>query len=161
MARSPPKLVSVSFAANLNRQGNGASSNPTMSRSGSPVMFQTDSDNLTVQPQPDRNCIADVLFWAIAKRRLVTQSLDSDSHVSGNPENPFEDPCPEPATSPASAPASSYYANYLGFEDANPLLDLPLADQAFPGLRGNPGQAATMANSDPRLHQVYVHFVGR
>jgi TolB protein len=160
MSRSPPKLLSVSFAGSGSHLGNGASSNPTMSRSGSPVLFQTDADNLTVQPQPDRNCITDVLFWGLAKRRLFIQSLDSDSRVSGNPANPADDPCPDPATTPATNPASSYYANYMGFEDANPLLDLPLADQAFPGLRNNPQQAATMANSDPGLHQVYVHFVG-
>ena len=41
------------------------------------------------------------------------------------------------------------------------MLDLPVADSEFPGLRNNRPQAAMMATSEPRLHQVYVHFVGK
>jgi hypothetical protein len=100
------------------------------------------------------------MFWNIGNRRLLTESIASDGRISGNPDNPSADACPVPATSPAVNPASSYYANYVTFEDANPLLDLPVADQAFPGLRNQPATAAAMAVSDPRLHQVYVHFVG-
>lgn len=155
MSRSPPRMLVVS------RAGNGASSNPAMTRSGSPMLLQTGADNLTAVPQVDRNCIDDVLSWTIAKRRLAVQSRDSDGHISGNPANPAAEPCPSPATSPAINPAASYFGNHLAFEDGNPLLDLPLADSAFPGLRNNRSQAAMMATSEPRLHQVYVHFVGK
>jgi hypothetical protein len=160
MAKSPARLVPVSFTAAGRVLGNGVSSNPTMSKPGSPVLFQTDSDNLSSLPARDRNCVGDVLFWNIGNRRLLTESNASDGRISGNPDNPAADPCPVPATSPAVNPASSYFANYVAFEDANPLLDLPAADQAFPGLRNQPATAAAMAADDPRLHQVYVHHVG-
>ena len=160
LTKGRPRLLLVSFTRNGNQIGNAASSNPALSRSGSPIFFQTDADNLSAQPAPDRNCTGDVLFWNIARRTPLIQSLDSDGFVSGNPPNPNTDPCPSPATSPATSPASSYFANFLAFEDANPLLDLQAADQAFPGLRDNRSQAAMMATSDPALHQIYVHFVG-
>jgi hypothetical protein len=160
-SRSPPKLVPVSSASLGRLHGDAPSSNPALSRQGSPVLFQTDADNLTAIPSVDRNCLSDVLSWTIGTRRLAIQSRDSDDRVSGNPPDPKADPCPAPATSPATNPASSYYANYTAFEDGNPLLDLPVADQVFPGLRDNRPQAATMATSDPSLHQVYVHFVGK
>jgi hypothetical protein len=160
MVHSPPKLVSVSFTSDGRRQGNHASSSPSVSQAGSPVLFQTDSDNLTALPAPDRNCVGDVLFWNNGNRRLAIESVGSDGRVSGNPDNPNGEPCPAQVTSPATAPASSYFANYVAFEDANPLLDLAVADRSFPGLRDHRDVAATMATSDPKLHQVYVHFVG-
>jgi hypothetical protein len=161
MAKTPPKLLSVSFTADGRRQGNHASSSPSVSQAGSPVLFQSDADNLTALPAPDRNCVGDVLFWNISNRRLAIESAASDGRVSGNPNNPNADPCPAQVTSPATAPASSYSANYVAFEDANPLLDLAVADRSFPGLRGHPDTAAAMATGDPKLHQVYVHFVGQ
>ena len=89
------------------------------------------------------------------------QSRDSNGVISGNPGNPKSEPCPSPHTAPAESPVSSWFAHYVAFEDGNPLLDVAVADKAFPGLRGNPSQAATMATSDPTLHQVYVHYVSK
>lgn len=160
MSRNPAQLVAVSRAPR-SKQGDGASSSPTLSRSASPVLFQTEASNLTVIPATDRNCVADVLWWSAPGKRLSLQSRDSDGFISGNAGNPKADPCPSPVTAPALNPASSWFANYAAFEDGNPLLDLPVADQVFPGLRSNPSQAATMATTDATLHQVYVHFVAK
>lgn len=156
----PPALLSMSFTARGGRRGNGASSDPALTRSGSPGLFLTESSNLSAVPSADRNCLADVVSWNARKRRLGYQSLDSANHISGNAANPRADPCPSPPTSPASNPATSWFGNYAAFEDGNPLLDLAVADAAFPGLRGDPATAATRATSEPGLHQVYVHFVG-
>jgi hypothetical protein len=160
MVSTPPRLVPVSFTSSGRRHGNAASSSPRVAHSGTPILFQSDADNLTSIPSVDRNCLGDILSWGIANRRLAVQSRDSEDRISGNPANPGADPCPVPATSPATNPASSYYGNYTAFEDGNPLLDLPVADSVYPGLRNNRSQAAAMATSDATLHQVYVHFVG-
>jgi hypothetical protein len=159
MEKTPPALLSMSFTARGDRKGNGASSDPALSRSGTPGLFLTEATNLTAVPSADKNCVADVVSWSARNRRLAVQSLDSDGRISGNAGNPRADPCPSPATSPATRPASSWYANYAAFEDGNPLLDLPTADRVFPGLRNDPAQAATRANSEPGLHQIYVRFV--
>jgi hypothetical protein len=158
MERTPPVLLSMSFSSKGAKKGNGASSAPALSRSGSPGVFLTESSNLTKVPSADKNCLADVVSWTDRKRRLSVQSRDSADHISGNPGNPKADPCPSPPTSPASAPASSWFGNYVAFEDGNPLLDFVAADAAFPGLRGDPATAAVRANSEPGLHQIYVHF---
>jgi hypothetical protein len=157
--RTPPALLSMSFTARGDKQGNGPSSDPVLSRSGSPGLFLTEATNLTASPAADRNCVADVLSWNAKNRRLAVQSRDSDDRISGNPGNPKTDPCPTPTTTPAVRPASSWFGNYTAFEDGNPLLDLPTADRVFPGLRGDPATAATRARTEPGLHQVYVHFV--
>ena len=158
MSGGAPVLAPVSRAPH-NRQGDGASASPTLGRSAGPVLFQSEASNLTVVPAPDRNCIADVLWWLKPGKRLVVLSRDSAGFISGNPGNPKTDPCPTPVTSPALNPASSWFANYAAFEDGNPLLDQAVADQVFPGLRSNPSGAATMATSDATLHQVYVRYV--
>jgi len=150
------RVVAVSKNSRKGVQANGASSSPTMARSGRPVLFQTDASNLTVVPAPDRNCTTDVLSWRDVKLRLSIESRDSAGVVSGNSNSA----CSSPQTAPAVAPASSWYGNYGAFEDSNPLLDRAVADRVYPGLRSNPGQAAAMAFSDPSLHQVYVRFVG-
>lgn len=150
------RLVAVSKNSRKGVQANGASSNPTMARSGRPVFFQTDASNLTVVPAPDRNCTTDVLSWRDVKLRLSIESRDSAGVVSGNGRGA----CSAPTTAPAVAPASSWYGNYAAFEDSNPLLDRAVADRVYPGLRANPAQASAMAASDPSLHQVYVRFVG-
>jgi hypothetical protein len=97
--------------------------------------------------------------WSGRNRRLAVQSRDSEERISGNADNPRADPCPSPATSPAVRPAVSWFGNYAAFEDANPLLDLPVADRLFPGLRNDRATAANRANSEPGLHQIYVRFV--
>jgi hypothetical protein len=153
MERTPPALLQMSFSSKGKKRGNGASSDPSLSRSGTPGVFLTEASNLT-QAQ-DRNCLADVLSWSARNRRLAVQSLDSDGRVSGNGR---PGACPSPATTPASGPATSWFGNYVAFEDGNPLLDLPTADRVFPGLRNDPAQAANRAHNEPGLHQVYVRF---
>jgi hypothetical protein len=159
MEKTPPALLSMSFTARGDKRGNGASSDPVLSRSGSPGLFLTESTNLTAIPTADKNCLADVVSWTASNRRLSVQSRDTADRISGNAANPRADPCPSPPTSPASHPAPSWFANYVAFEDGNPLLDFATADRAFPGLRGDPAAAAARASSEPGLHQIYVHFV--
>jgi hypothetical protein len=149
----------MSFTARGDRRGNGASSDPALTRSGSPGIFLTEATNLSAVPSADRNCLPDVVSWVARTRRLVYQSRDSAGRISGNPGNPRKDPCPSPATAPAVRPASSWFANYAAFEDGNPLLDLATADKVFPGLRNDPVTAATRATTEPGLHQIYVRFV--
>jgi hypothetical protein len=160
MRKDPPELQRMSQT----RAGviaDGASSEPSMARPGSPVHFVSEADNLSGIPATDKNCVADVFFWNIVSRNLAIESTDSDDAVSGNTRgNANTDPCPSIHTAPAQNPASSYYANYVTFEDSNPLLDLAVADRQFPGLRNDPDAAARRANSDPTLHQVYIHFSG-
>ena len=83
-------------------------------------------------------------------------SSDSNARPSGNTAAGLV--CPAHHTSPATHPATSYYANYTAFEDGNPLIDLPVADASFPGLRYDLDRAYQMATSDPNLHQVYIHY---
>ena len=148
----------MSFTARGDRKANGPSSDPSLTRSGATGLFLTESTNLSAVPSADKNCLADVVSWSGRNRRLAYQSLDSERRISGNPASPRTDPCPSPATSPASDPAGSWFGNYAAFEDGNPLLDLAVADSAFPGLRNDPGSAATRATSEPGLHQVYVRL---
>jgi hypothetical protein len=157
---SPPRLTRVSFARAGGIQGNGGSSQPSSSRAGSPILFQTDADNLSALPTPDRNCTGDVVFWHRSNSRLATKSTDSDGVIAGGPPSPTTDPCPANPTTPAENPVSSAQANYVAFEDSHPLIDLPVADRMFPGLRNDPAQASQKAHSEPALHQVYIHFIG-
>lgn len=158
MTGAAPKLESASRSA-YGPVADGDSSNPSIARPGSPIFYQTEADNLEV-PNPDKNCVADVVYWNIVDRHISEESRDSENHVSGTPKFPSLEPCPVPHTSPAVNPSTSYYGNWVAFEDSNPLLDLRLADAVFPGLRSSPARAATMAAGDPALHQIYVRFSG-
>jgi hypothetical protein len=141
LSRGRPKLQPMSFTSAGKRHGNGPSSNPALSRNGSPALFQTDADNLSASPVADRNCAADALLWLLPKRRLSIQSLTAGDAVVGNPPNPAADPCPQPTGAPGvNDPALSWLANYAAFEHAG-------------AVAGSPDSGA-----DP--HQVFVHFVG-
>ena len=153
MTSDPPTQEWVSRTAPTNAIGNAPSSNPDVSRPGSPLVFQTDADNLTTS---DWNCVSDILFWNFLDHRAVLTSSDSNARPSGNTAAGLV--CPAHHTSPATHPATSYYANYTAFEDGNPLIDLPVADASFPGLRYDLDRAYQMATSDPNLHQVYIHY---
>ena len=158
MSNPLPKLESASRSA-YGPVGDGDSSNPSIARPGSPIFYQTLADNLEV-PNPDRNCVADVVYWNVVDRHISEESRDSANHVSGDPQFPTLQPCPTPYTSPATSPSTSYYGNWVAFEDANPLMDLRVADAAFPGLRADGPLAARMAAAEPSLHQIYVRFSG-
>ena len=153
------RLTLVSATAQGPHVGNGASASPSISRNAS-VLFASAADNLAVVPGADKNCVADVLFWNPVNRHLATESTDSSDLIPGSPNNPNADPCPVARTAPAENPATSYYNNFVAFEHSSPLIDLAVADAAYPGLRRDPVRAAQMAATDPTLHQVYMHLVG-
>lgn len=153
------RLTLVSATPQGPHVGNGASASPSISRNAS-VLFASAADNLAVVPGADKNCVADVLFWNPVNRHLATESTDSSDLIPGSPNNPNADPCPAARTAPAENPATSYYNNFVAFEHGSPLIDLAVAEAAYPGLRRDPVRAAQMAATDPTLHQVYMHLVG-
>jgi hypothetical protein len=160
MSGAQPALTQVSDSA-ATGHGNGPSGNPSVSRPGSPIYFESDATNL--QPAggrlEDRNDARDVFFWNIKSRNASIESRDSDNNISGLPAE-FGDEHPHVVNSDATDPATSAYANYFLFESSNPVLDKSLAERAFPGLRGDPDRAATLARTDPTLHQVYERYFG-
>jgi hypothetical protein len=153
------RLTLVSATTQGPHVGNGASASPSISRNAS-VLFASAADNLALVPGADKNCVADVLFWNPVNRHVATESTDSSDLIPGSPNNPNADPCPVARTAPAENPATSYYNNFVAFEHSSPLIDLAVADAAYPGLRRDPVRAAQMAATDPTLHQVYMHLVG-
>jgi TolB protein len=149
----------VSESRAVGELGNGNSGNPTMGRPGSPVFFDSAATNL--QPNPpsspgtyhDRNGSRDVFFWNIVSKKASLQSRDSSNSILNLPSGPGWAPA-----APALNPATSYYGNYLLFETSYPLVDLRVAKTAFPGLE--PGAGAAMSWSEPKLHQVYLRYIG-
>jgi hypothetical protein len=86
-------------------------------------------------------------------------SFDSANRIPNAPYGQSA-PCPAVIAAGSENPAVSYYVNYSLFESSYPLLDLPLARRAFPGLEGDLARAAQMSLTEPRLHQVYLRYVG-
>jgi hypothetical protein len=159
-----PVVSFASASAAIGQPGNGASDHPSVTVYGS-VFYDSDAGNLQRQPArnglfSDRNGFRDVFFWSEQTRSVSLQSRDSDDAISltapdRDPEPPYS------GALAASAPATSAYNNYVVFESANPLLDLPLAEMAFPDLAGDRVKADAAAASNPALRQVYLRYVGR
>jgi hypothetical protein len=105
--------------------GNGASHNPVISDAGEFVLFDSDSNNLrpSESVKPDPNGVRDVFLWNAPTRNVSLESRDA--------ENGY-------LNSPSQHPATSSRGNYVPFESANPLIDLPLAQQLFPKLLEDP-----------------------
>jgi hypothetical protein len=130
------RIAWASASAAVGQPGNGPSARPDLTRYGS-LFFESDASNLQRHPiargRPvDGNGTRDVFFWSEQTLRVSLQSLDSDGEVL-------------PPGPPSGSAATSAYNNYVLWETANPLVDLPLAR------RGAPPVAAG---------QVYLHYVG-
>ena len=123
LARSRPKQDWVSktkFGI-----GNGASDNPVISDAGEFILFDSEATNLrpSESVKPDPNGVKDVFLWNAPTRNVSLESRDA--------ENGY-------LNSPSQHPATSSRGNYVPFESANPLIDLPLAQQLFPKLLETP-----------------------
>lgn len=105
--------------------GNGASHNPVISDAGEFVLFDSEATNLrpSESVRPDPNGVKDVFLWNAPTRNVSLESR--------NAENGY-------LSSPSQHPATSSRGNYVPFESANPLIDLPLAQQLFPALLDKP-----------------------
>jgi hypothetical protein len=106
--------------------GNGPSNNPVISDAGEFVLFDSEATNLrpSESVKPDPNGVKDVFLWNAPTRNVSLESRDA--------ENGY-------LSSPSQHPATSSRGNYVPFESANPLIDLPLATQLFPALVQQPG----------------------
>ena len=92
---------------------------------------------------------------------MSLQSRDADDDISLTLRRD-RDPTPPYSTAlGASSPATSAYNNYVVFESGNPVLDLPLAQAAFPALIDDRAAADAAASANPALRQVYLRYVGR
>jgi hypothetical protein len=155
-----PRTLWASASGAIGQPGNGGSRNPSITRYGS-VFFESDATNL--QPKPvgggrleDRNATGDVFYWSEQFKNVTLYSLDSDEVIHGLPASATA-ARPNVPTAPALNPSTSAYNNYVAFESGDPLLEIPLGQALF----GNDRDAAARAaNSESRLHQVYVHYVG-
>src|SRR3954451_23742084 len=105
---------------------NGASHNPVISDAGEFILFDSEATNLrpSESVKPDPNGVKDVFLWNAPTRNVSLESR--------NAENGY-------LSSASQHPATSSRGNYVPFESANPLIDLPLAQQLFPKLLDQPG----------------------
>src|SRR4051794_1197246 len=112
--------------------GNGASHDPVISDAGEFILFDSEASNLRPSEfvKPDPNGVEDVFLWNAPTRNVSLESR--------NAENGY-------LTSPSQHPATSSRGNYVPFESANPLIDLPLAQQLFPKLLDQPAALDTSA----------------
>ena len=128
MSRSRPKQEWVSKTAF--GIGNGASGDPVISDAGEFILFDSEASNLRPSDsvKPDPNGVKDVFLWNAPTRNVSLESRDADNGY---------------LSSPSQHPATSSRGNYVPFESADPLIDLPLAQQLFPKLVEQPGALDT------------------
>src|SRR3954454_15198338 len=105
--------------------GNGNSHDPVISDAGEFILFDSEATNLrpSESVKPDPNGVQDVFLWNAPTQNVSLESRDA--------ENGY-------LNSPSQHPATSSRGNYVPFESANPLIDLPLAQQLFPKLLEQP-----------------------
>lgn len=138
MSGRRPKQDWVSKTPNFGI-GNGASTDPVISDAGEFILFDSDATNLrpSSSVKQDPNGVQDVFLWNAPSRNVSLESRDSaNGYLSG----------------PSQHPATSSRGNYVPFESADPLIDLPLAQQVFPKLLADPSAlsaSALPALSDP------------
>src|SRR4051812_679217 len=135
--------------------GNGASHNPVISDAGEFILFDSEATNLrpSASVKPDPNGVKDVFLWNAPTRNVSLESR--------NAENGY-------LNSPSQHPATSSRGNYVPFESANPLIDLPLAQQLFPALLDQPttfdaGTLPALSNPDvpaPQLQRPAASSAG-
>lgn len=104
---------------------NGASHDPVISDAGEFILFDSVATNLrpSADVRPDPNGVEDVFLWNAPTHNVSLESRDADNGY---------------LSSPSQHPTSSSRGNYVPFESANPLIDLPLATQLFPALVRDP-----------------------
>jgi hypothetical protein len=105
--------------------GNGASQHPVISDAGDFILFDSVASNLRPSSahKLDPNGVEDVFLWNAPTRNVSLESRDAANGY---------------LYSPSQHPATSSRGNYVPFESANPLIDLPLARQVFPSLVDEP-----------------------
>lgn len=116
---------------------NGPSSNPVISDAGEFILFDSEATNMrpSESVRPDPNGVRDVFLWNAPTRNVSLESRDA--------ENGY-------IFSPSQHPATSSRGNYVPFESANPLIDLPLAERVLPQLVEKP-DAVDLADVLPKL----------
>ena len=157
-AQRPGRARRVSASQAVGQQANRPSAQPTITRSGSMVFFESDATNLQATVRNgffDRNGTGDVFFWAGLSGNASLQSRDSDNEILNNVERGRYTQRPH---APARNPSASYYGNYVAWESPYPLVDLRVAATAFPGLTAD--EAADRSRVDPSLNQVYLRYIG-
>ena len=104
---------------------NGASHNPVISDAGEFILFDSEATNMrpSESVRPDPNGVRDVFLWNAPTRNVSLESRDA--------ENGY-------IYSASQHPATSSRGNYVPFESANPLIDLPLAARVLPKLVEDP-----------------------
>jgi hypothetical protein len=105
--------------------GNGASDNPVISDAGEFILFDSEATNLRPSQavRLDPNGVRDVFLWNAPTRNVSLESRDSGNGY---------------LRSPSQHPATSSRGNYVPFESADPLIDLPLGQRLFPSLVEQP-----------------------
>jgi hypothetical protein len=105
--------------------GNGDSHDPTISDAGEFILFDSDATNLrpSESVKPDPNGVRDVFLWNAPTKNVSLESRDA--------ENGY-------LNSPSQHPATSSRGNYVPFETANLLVDIPLAQRLYPKVIGAP-----------------------
>jgi Tol biopolymer transport system component len=116
--------------------GNGASHDPVISDAGEFILFDSAASNLrpSAAVRPDPNGVEDVFLWNAPTRNVSLESRDADNGY---------------LYAPSQHPATSSRGNYVPFESADPLIDLPLASELFPKLVAQP--SALDLSSLPQL----------
>jgi hypothetical protein len=144
----PPTLSWVSKTP-VGGIANGASHHPVISDAGEFVLFDSGATNLrpTQYHHLDSNGVQDVFLW---NARTLNVSLESRDAQNGFLSSASEDP------------VTSSRGNYVLFESADPLIDLPLAQRLFPSLAANPAAlSAQMARAAANAgEQVYLRYLG-
>jgi hypothetical protein len=119
--RNPRRVAQVWVSKAFTGIGNGASNRPVISGAGEFVLFDSEATNLkpSESVRDDANGVRDVFLWNAPTRNVSLESRDA--------ENGY-------LATPSQAPATSSRGNYVPFESANPLIDLPLVREVAPSL---------------------------
>lgn len=115
--------------------GNGPSNRPVISGAGEFVLFDSEASNLkpSESVRDDPNGVRDVFLWNAPTRNVSLESRNADNGY---------------LSSASQAPSTSSRGNYVPFESANPLIDLPLVQQVAPALLGLDAGELTSAIPD-------------
>lgn len=104
---------------------NGPSKRPVISDAGEFILFDSEASNLrpSESVRPDPNGVRDVFLWNAPTKNVSLESRDA--------ENGYIE-------APSQNPATSSRGNYVPFESAYPLIDLPLARELLAPLVDKP-----------------------
>jgi hypothetical protein len=149
----------VSRSQAVGRSGDGPSARPAIGAPGSPVIFESLARNLQATAShefADRNGSGDVFYWNHVSYNVSLQSRDSANEIPNIPQRRSHFP-----HAPAMNPATSSVGNYMLFDAAYPLMDLPVAKKDLPQYDGRQFEAAVDSHSKPELRQAYLRYIGR